>query len=301
MSTKTYASAKPDIGAEAGLEDWSAWLGRTETAEEEISAWRVAALAATLDCVEAPRAGMALPPGWHWLFFNPVCRRSELGSDGHPRRGGFLPPITLPRRMWAGGRLTYHAPLSIGEEASRTSEILKIETKTGQSGALVFVTVRHTISSWGQCCIEEEQDIVYRPAAAAGTAPALLKTRAPGNAALSEEVNPDSTLLFRYSAVTFNGHRIHYDQAYAIEQEGYPGLVVHGPLTATLLQDLAVRARPASRLARFSFRGAGPLIAGRPFRIEAAAADGKPDEIKLWAREKGGDLAMIATAAFENA
>ena len=143
-------------------EDFSTWIGRTETVTEEISAWRVAALAATLDWDAIPAAGKELPPAWHWLFFNPPVRRKELGVDGHPRRGGFLPPVALPRRMWAGGRLTYHAPLIVGAAASRTSEILKIENKSGQSGAMTFITVRHTISISGAICITEEQDIVYR-------------------------------------------------------------------------------------------------------------------------------------------
>ncbi|MCK6454760.1 MAG: MaoC family dehydratase N-terminal domain-containing protein [Alphaproteobacteria bacterium] len=279
-------------------EDWSAWIGRTETVVDTIAPRRVAALAATLDEDAAPGPGAALPPGWHWLFFNPAVRRRELGSDGHPRRGGFLPPIALPRRMWAGGRLRYDAPLTIGAEASRLSEIVKIDSKTGRSGALTFVTVRHTITEDGRRCIEEEQDIVYRspPPPDAGAPPrsAVLE-----GAEWSEEIWPDTTLLFRYSALTFNGHRIHYDQAYAVHEEGYSGLVVHGPLTATLLQGLAARARPAWRLARFSFRGLAPLLADRPFRIEAGSADGRPYELTLWARGADGSAAMEGTAVFE--
>lgn len=301
MSAETAAgSEQGGDHAPAAVEDWSAWIGRTETKVEDICPWRVAALAATLDCEAAPAAGAALPPGWHWLFFNPVARRSELGPDGHPRRGGFLPPVALPRRMWAGGRLTYRAPLPIGAEATRTSEILKVESKTGRSGTMVFVTVRHMVAAGGECCIEEEQDIVYRPPAAPGAAVAP-STPAPQGAAWSEEVLPDTTLVFRYSALTFNGHRIHYDQAYARGEEGYPGLVVQGPLTATLLQGLAGRARPAHRLRRFEFRGVAPLFVDRPFRIEAAVADGEPDQLALWARGGGGDLAMRAAATFGDA
>jgi 3-methylfumaryl-CoA hydratase len=299
MSTETLAGAEPQNSnaTSAAPDDWSAWVGRTETATEEISVWRVAALAATLDCDEPPVSGATLPPGWHWLFFNPVMQRRELGPDGHPQRGGFLPPITLPRRMWAGGRLIYHAPLTVGAEASRKSEILKIESKSGKSGTLTFVTVRHTLSIGGVPCIEEEQDIVYRSLSSSGTAPP--KMSAPERATWSEEVRPDTTLLFRYSALTFNGHRIHYDQDYALQEEGYPNLVVHGPLTATLLQGLAARAQPARRLVRFSFRGMAPLFVDRSFRIEAAIVDGKPNELTLWARGEGGDLAMQATAEFE--
>ncbi|TAK99218.1 MAG: acyl-CoA dehydrogenase [Rhodospirillaceae bacterium] len=282
----------------AASDDFSAWVGRTETVVEEISAGRVAALAATLDYDAAPAAGTGLPPGWQWLFFNPTVRRRELGSDGHPQRGGFLPPVTLPRRMWAGSRLIYHAPLLIGTEASRTSEILKVESKTGQSGTLTFVTVRHTHAMGGQRCIEEEQDIVYRSPPAPGAA-APPKKPAPERATWSEEIIPDTTLLFRYSALTFNGHRIHYDRPYAVGEEGYPDLVVHGPLTATLLQGLAVRAQPSRRLVRFSFRGLSPLFVSRSFRIEAALVEGKPNELALWARADDGDLSMQATAVFD--
>lgn len=277
-------------------ENWSAWIGRTETVIEKICAWRTAALAATFDWDDAPAEGARLPPGWHWLFFNPIARRRDLGLDGHPKRGGFLPPVALPRRMWAGGRITYHAPLLIGEEAHRVSEILKIESKEGKSGRLVFVTLRHTTSVRGDRRIEEEQDLVYRPHAAPGTASPSKPTE-PRRAQWSEQIYPDTTLLFRYSALTFNGHRIHYDQAYALEDEGYPDLVVHGPLTATLLQGFAVRLWPTRRLARFSFRGVAPLFANRSFRIEASTVEGNSDELALWAHGEGG-IAMQATAVF---
>ncbi len=279
------------------LQDFSAWVGRTETLTERTCPWRVAALAASLDLDHAPHAGDALPPAWHWLFFNPVARRRDLGHDGHPKRGGFLPPVSLPRRMWAGSRITYRAPLVVGADATRLSEILKIESKTGKSGALVFVTVRHMLSMEGKCCIDEEQDIVYRPAPPPGAA-APPNTPAPQRADVSEQVVPDATLLFRYSALTFNGHRIHYDRPYAADEEGYPGLVVHGPLIATFLQGLAVRAQPGRRLSRFDFRGISPLFADSPFFIEAARADDKPSELAVWARTEHGALATQATAHF---
>jgi 3-methylfumaryl-CoA hydratase len=277
--------------------DFSAWIGRTETMNETICPWRAAALAATLDWDGAPATGSALPPAWHWLFFNPVARRRALGTDGHPQRGGFLPPVSLPRRMWAGSRLTYHKPLAIGAEATRKSEILKIETKTGQGGALVFVTLRHSISTTAALCIEEEQDLVYRPAATPGAVPPPKKP-APQSSAWREEIRPDTTLLFRYSALTFNGHRIHYDKTYAQKDENYPDLVVQGPLTATLLQNFVTRTRPEWRLARFSFRGVTPLFVDRPFWIEAAEVEGKPGEISVWARDDEGALSMQASAVF---
>jgi len=278
-------------------EDWTAWVGRTETVTEDISPWRVGAFAASLDWERAPARGEALPPGWHWLFFNPTVRRSQVGPDGHPKRGGFLPPITLPRRMWAGGRVNYLAPIPVGADAAKHSEILKVESKSGKSGDLTFVTVRHVVEVDGVRCVDEEQDIVYRSPPLPG-APPPPKTPAPQGAQWSEEVAPDEVLLFRYSALTFNGHRIHYDQPYATSEEGYPGLVFHGPFTSTLLQDLAVRARPAMRLSQFSYRGAAPLFVDRAFRIEAAPVDGKPNELSLWAKDPDGNLAMPATAVF---
>jgi 3-methylfumaryl-CoA hydratase len=278
--------------------DFSAWVGRTETVTERICPWRVAALAAALDLDTAPSVGTALPPAWQWLFFNPVVRRREMGHDGHPKRGAFLPPITLPRRMWAGSRISYRAPFIVGADAERKSEILKIESKSGKSGALVFITVRHTYSADGECGIEEDQDIVYRPAPPPD-APAAPKTPAPEGADFAEQIVPDTTLLFRYSALTFNGHRIHYDQPYATNEEGYPGLVVHGPLIATLLQGLAVRAFCEKRLVRFSFRGIQPLFAGNPFRIGAARVEGNANELTVWARTEDGALATQATAYFE--
>lgn len=274
-------------------EDWAAWVGRSETVVEQIWAPRVAQLAAMLDLPRAPSEGEPLPPGWQWLFFNPAVRQSEVGEDGHPRRGGFLPPIELPRRMWAGSRLTCHAPLTIGGTAEKRTEIAAIESKTGRSGTLVFVTLRHTISQGRVIAIEEEQDLVYRAHPAPGD-PAPAGKPAP-RAQWSEPVHPDAPLLFRYSALTFNGHRIHYDAPYATEVEGYPALVVHGPLTATLLQGLAATARPGAQLATFAFRGLAPLFVDRTFHIEAAEGDAG---LSLWARNERGDIAMQASATF---
>lgn len=276
-------------------DDYSDAIGRTERKTALIAADRVEALASTLDLDTVPGGGM-LPPGWHWLFFNPFVRRSELGQDGHPRRGGFLPDVKLPRRMWAGGRLVYHAPLPIGVTASKESEIAKIATKDGSAGKLVFVTVRHTISHDGQVCVEEDQDIVYREAPAPGS-PKLKVSPAPEGAEWSEAVIPDPVLLFRYSSLTSNGHRIHYDQPYAKDEEGYRDLVVHGPLIATLLQGLAVRCRPEARLFRFDFRAMAPLFVDRGFHVEASrSAEG--NSLVLWARGPDGELTMRAEAAF---
>ncbi|WP_108660118.1 acyl-CoA dehydrogenase [Acuticoccus kandeliae] len=270
-------------------------IGRTERLSAVISPEKVDALAATLDLDTATASIDTLPPGWHWMFFNPFVRRSSLGVDGHPKRGGFLPNVSLPRRMWAGGRLTYRAPLPIGVLATRESTILDVSSKDGRSGRLVFVKVGHRISYDGTLAIEEEQDIVYREAQAGPMAPPKPNT-APDGAAWSEEVVPDTVLLFRYSALTANGHRIHYDRPYAIEEEGYPDLLVHGPLIATFLQGFAGRCHPDAPLHTFAFRGMSPLFCSNPFRIEARA--GEAGGLALWARGPHGELAMQADATF---
>jgi 3-methylfumaryl-CoA hydratase len=275
---------------------YETWIGREEECGERILASVVKAMAATLDLERSPQAGEALPPGWQWLFFNPVARRSALGSDGHPRRGGFLPPIELPRRMWAGSRIRYLADLPIDAQATRRSRIQKIENKTGKSGSLSFLTVQHTISCDGTLCISEEQDLVYREATPPGTTTAPARQRYHGVPQWSRDFEPDTTQLFRYSALTFNGHRIHYDQVYARDAEGYPDLVVHGPLTATLLQQFALEHGAGRPLARFDFRGMTPLFVGRAFQLEGRQID--DGAIMLWARGPDGELAMSATAAF---
>ncbi|MDM0065481.1 MaoC family dehydratase N-terminal domain-containing protein [Variovorax sp. J31P207] len=275
---------------------YDAWIGREEERTQRILAPAVQAMAATLGLDRSPAAGDPLPPGWQWLFFNPAAPRGELGIDGHPKRGGFLPPIELPRRMWAGSRLRYLAGLPVDAEATRRSRIQKVENKVGKRGSLWFVTVEHTTTCAGRTCIVEEQDIVYREATPPGAAAPVVQ-RHDGEAQWGRDFEPDTTLLFRYSALTFNGHRIHYDQAYARHEEGYRDLVVHGPLTATLLQQLALEHGGGRRLAAFEFRGVSPLFVDRAFRLEGQAlADGS---LALWARGPDGELAMSATAAFD--
>ncbi len=275
---------------------YEAWIGREEESTERISASVASAMAATLDLDRAPGVGEALPPGWQWLFFNPVVRRSGLDVDGHPRRGGFLPPVDLARRMWAGSRTRYLAALPVEASATRRSRILSIENKSGKRGALTFVTVEHTISSNGTPCICEEQDIVYREATPPGATAAAPAERHAGVAQWSRSFQPDTPLLFRYSALTFNGHRIHYDQNYARSVEGYPDLVVHGPLMATLLQQLAVEHGGGRPLARFDFRGMTPVFVGRAFQLEGRHAE--DGALALWVRGPEGELAMSASAAF---
>ena len=274
------------------------WVGRTERRVDTVTAAPLAGLAATLDRADAePLPGTPMAPLAHWLFFLPVARQSEIGADGHALRGGLLPPVALPRRMWAGGRLTFHHALNVGDEMLRTSTITKVDAKTGRSGALVFVTVRHEITSAAGLALTEEQDIVYRDhpvgsKVASAVVPAPLQ--APTAAAFSRRITPDPVLLFRYSALTFNGHRIHYDRPYVTEVEGYPGLIVHGPLIATLLVDLLRREQPDARLRAFTFKAASPLFDIHPFTLcGKRGADGQVD---LWARNHLGHLAMHARA-----
>jgi 3-methylfumaryl-CoA hydratase len=269
------------------------WVGRTETNDARVNATTANAMAATLDRPFAFGAGSSLPPLWHWAYFWSAVPASEIGPDGHPQRGGFLPPVPLPRRMWAGGRLTFGAPLPVEAQARRTSQVMSVNTKTGATGNLVFVTVKHELSHEGQLCVTEEHDIVYRdmPQPGAASGGAIFGA----GAAWSREITPDPVLLFRYSALTFNGHRIHYDRSYVTEVEGYPGLVVHGPLIATLLADLLQRNMPQARMASFSFRAVGSIFDIEPFKV-----CGRPDPdgktVHLWAQNLRGELAMQAEA-----
>lgn len=268
------------------------WIGKTEVRSDIVTAGQVVALSATLDREDPePQPGDPLPPLWHWLFFLDRHRASELGPDGHARRGGLLPPIPLPRRMWAGSRFEFHHPLRVGDQMTRETRVIDIKEKAGRSGPLVFVVVRHEISNAGGLAVAEEHDIVYRD-----HGPGAPSQPAPADATWERSIQPDDVLLFRYSALTFNGHRIHYDRRYATEVEGYPGLVVHGPLIATFLMDLLRRNQPTANVARFSFRAVSPLFDTAPF-----AVCGKPDgkTIALWAKDAAGNLAMSAEAGLK--
>lgn len=269
------------------------WIGRTETVQDTATVVPLQALSATLDRDDAPsQAGDAVPPCWHWLYFLPVHRQSEIGPDGHPKRGGFLPPVPLPRRMWAGSRLEFVAPLQVGQSLARTSRIEDVRMKEGRTGPLVFVKVRHEIRGDGLLSINEEHDIVYRGLPQPGEA-APTPTAAPDDAQWSRRIVPDDVLLFRYSALTFNGHRIHYDRRYVTETEGYPGLVVHGPLIATLLLDLLRRELPHAEVKAFSFRAVKPLFDIADFQV-CGRRDGDKT-VQLWARNAEGQLAMDAS------
>jgi len=276
------------------IADLARWIGRQEEASDTLTPTPIAALAATLDRDDPqPRCGDALPPLAHWLYFLPLHRQSELGPDGHAKRGGFLPPVALPRRMWAGGRLAFLHPLRIGSAVTRTSTIVDVRHKAGRSGDLVFVLVRHEIHDGDGLALTEEHDIVYRDALQPGIA-APAGVRATTRAAWQRVIVPDDVLLFRYSALTFNGHRIHYDRRYVTQVEGYPGLVVHGPLQATLLLDLVRRELPAATVAGFDFRALRPIFGSAPLRV-CGCRQGDQD-ISLWIEDAEGFVAMQGTA-----
>ena len=274
------------------------WIGRTETVEDIATATPYAALSATLDQADfqRPPPGTPLPCLWHWLYFLPIYAQSEIGPDGHAKRGGFMPPVPLPRRMWAGSDFAFHAPLLMGDALSRTSTIIDVKEKSGRSGSLMFVKVRHEIRRNGSAAVAltEHHNIVYRAAPEADDV-APPPQAAPLQSAWERTIVPDDVLLFRYSALTFNGHRIHYDRQYVTEVEGYPGLIVHGPLIATLLMDLLRRQQPDAKVLRFEFKAVRPTFDIHPFSVHGQpSADGKT--VHLWGRDHEGWLTMDATA-----
>ena len=272
-------------------DDFSDWVGRSEELTDVLEPARSNALRAALGDSEAGSVGDRLPLLHHWLYFWNVQPPAGLGLDGHPAKGGFLPPVPLPRRMWAGGRLRFHQPLTLGERVTKLSTISKVEAKSGKSGNLVFVTVEHRLSGEQGLAIVEEQDLVYREPAAPGSVAAPAADATAPDAAWHSEMRPDTVLLFRYSALTMNGHRIHYDLPYARDEEAYPALVVHGPLQATLLADLA-RRHLGKPLATFDFRGMSPAFAGAGLHV-CGEPDG--DGARLWTQQ-GATRNMTATA-----
>lgn len=264
-----------------------AWIGRSEETRDVADAGPIRRLAALLDHAAAPWPPGVLPPLGHWLYFLSEAPQSTLSADGHPTRGGFLPPIDLPRRMWAGGRVEFRAPIPFGAQMIRRSTIADVTAKSGSTGPMVFVVVRHEISVGGEVALAEEHDIVYR---ALSSAPAPARPAPPAaEPDWRREAAPGPVELFRYSALTFNSHRIHYDRDYATGVEGYPGLVVHGPLIATLLVDNFLRWRPQAPIARFVYRAKSPLFDGTRFDLCAKAT---PDGARLWAQAQGAPVAM---------
>jgi 3-methylfumaryl-CoA hydratase len=274
-------------------EDFRAWIGRSETTADPLGPVQAQSAQAMLDDPgPVLAAGDALPPLWHWFHFLPRAPQAALDTDGHPQRGGFLPPIPYPRRMFAGARLQWHRPLRIGTPAKRQATVRDVVLKSGKSGSLAFVTVGLRFMQDGALCVEEEQDIVYREPGGPVAAPVATSWPSVPEGSWTRVLQPDSRLLFRFSALTFNAHRIHYDRGYAQAVEGYPGLVVHGPLTALLLAQEAQRAakRP---LRAFSFRGVAPLFDLGPLRLV-----GRPqgDSVELQAQGPDGRPGVLASA-----
>ena len=264
------------------------WTPTEERRTDQLVAAPLNRLAALFDHDGAHWPRGALPPLAHWLYFLPDDPQAMLADDGHPRRGAFLPPVDAPRRMWAGGRVTFHAALPIRASATRRSIVTDVSEKWGRSGKLTFVTVRHEIHVADSLALTEEQDLVFR--AAAG--PAMLAQPDARIPAATRDLVPDITTLFRFSALTFNAHRIHYDRPYARQVEGYPDLVVHGPLQAILLVDHLLRERPGSALTHFSYRGVRPMFADRALQLNLA--DGAL--VELWTTDPDGCTGMDARA-----
>jgi 3-methylfumaryl-CoA hydratase len=266
--------------------NFDAWVGRADTQTDIVTPWLVSAFCATIGAEDG-----LVPNGLHWCLAPPAVPMNEIGVDGHPARGGFLPPVPLPRRMWAGGRLQFHFPLQTGDAVERRSTIKSVTIKEGRTGTLCFIVVSHEIHSSRGLAISEEQDIVYRGLSVGPIAPAP-REEAAVIASIERQMEPSPVLLFRYSALTFNGHRIHYDRPYAVNEEGYSGLVVHGPLQACLLLDLARRMKPEKGVESFSFRAVSPLIDLGPFFLRGRTAG--DDAAALWVADEDGGTHMRA-------
>ncbi|RFB06256.1 FAS1-like dehydratase domain-containing protein [Parvularcula marina] len=268
---------------------WDDWIGKTERREEQLDPARARALQAAMGHEPNLEAGDPLPPLFHWIYFWEPTQPEQTGADGHPKRGLFLPPIPAPRRMWASGKIRFHAELLLGEIVQKQSTIEVIKQKQGRTGPLTFVTVRHVLTIEDMPVLEEDQVIVYREAGAAG--PDKREEVPLPETDFMRQIDPDTVLLFRYSALTLNSHRIHYDRPYAMVEEGYEGLVVHGPLQATLLADLVSR-HVSSPLEAFEFKGVAPAFDGRPLTLNGYERDGNVDLVA----QQSGHATMTAKA-----
>ncbi len=292
--------ANPPANTPTNLDDWQP---AAEVSTDVVTPVAAAALHGLFDAPgDAPTTGDPIPPLWHWLAFLPRAPQRELGPDGHPRLGGFMPPVTLPRRMFAGARVQFTAPLLVGAPLERRATVVSVEEKSGRSGSLVFVKVRHELSSDGCLGLVEEQDIVYReptpptpPGPPASGAPGSGDGGPEGQWSWEDELAIDPRLLFRFSALTYNTHRIHYDRAYATGIEGYPGLVVHGPLQAVALAELCRRNRPDEPLATFRFRAVRAAFDDGPLQLRGRMDD---EVVVLAAADHHGTITMEAEATF---
>jgi 3-methylfumaryl-CoA hydratase len=272
------------------------WIGRTTEASDIVTAQLVKGLRATLfQEIGEPKAGDAAPFTTHWCLAQPVFPMSQLSQDGHPSRGGFLPPVPLPRRMWAGGELQFLDTLRVGDEPKRSSRISDVTMKTGSTGTLCFVSVEHEVTTPRGTAIRERQDIVYREMSSTPQAASAKPATPPPAAQHSETHMADPVLLFRYSALTFNGHRIHYDRDYVTKVEGYPGLIFHGPLQATFIVELAAKLHDGKPPKKFSYRGLQPLFEGSEFSINANQTD---NGMELWTANSAGQPTMKGTATW---
>jgi 3-methylfumaryl-CoA hydratase len=281
-------SEKPD------LDHLRQWIGRSNEASDVVTAQLVRGLRATLFMeIGTPKPGDAAPFTAHWCLAQPVYPMSELGPDGHPTRGGFLPPVPLPRRMWAGGELEFFEPLRVGDEMTRTSRISDVTMKTGSTGVLCFVSVEHVVTTPRGKALRERQDIVYRDVST-GTVPAKASP-SPPVAQHRESHMADPVLLFRYSALTFNGHRIHYDRDYVTGVEGYPGLIFHGPLQAAFIVELAAKLHGGAAPKKFVYRGVQPLFEGGEFSVNANETGAG---MELWTANSAGQPTMKGTATW---
>lgn len=272
------------------------WVGKQETKEDDISLFPAQALSAALDNDNLPQKGDELPPFWEWMYFLPTPKASATGADGHPDKGGFLPPVPLPRRMWAAGEVELVKPLIIGQPATRLSTIESVELKSGSTGVLVFVNVRHEISQNGELCINQVQNIVYREQ------PTERAELPPGKPASNESdfsklITPDPVLLFRFSALTYNGHRIHYDRNYAVDEELYSALVVHGPLLVTLLLELKRNNVTGKKLKSFKFRAMRPTFDDNAFTVSGKV---EGNDLSLWSADHDGFSCMSIKAQLED-
>ncbi|RLQ87912.1 FAS1-like dehydratase domain-containing protein [Notoacmeibacter ruber] len=265
--------------SELDMEVLNGWVGRSEVAEDTVTPGLIERFRATLGpWLFRGEQVDTLPLGGHWCLAPPSAPLGALGPDGHPERGGFLPPVPFENRMWAGGALSFHGPVAANDRVVRASRIAKITPKRGRSGPLVFVSVEHAYHVGDRLAVEERQDLVYRPLHKSSVAKGE-GGEGPGPA---DAFTGDPVTLFRYSALTFNGHRIHYDYPYATREEGYAGLVVHGPLQATLLMNAAAERLKTGAL-RFEYRGLAPLIVGQPVSIDA-------EDDRLWLKKSDGTI-----------
>jgi 3-methylfumaryl-CoA hydratase len=279
------------------IDQYESWVGKKETTEALVTSYQADALTATLDRQDPPyKEGDEIPPGWHLFYIREVVRLEDTAPDGHPKRGDFMPPINLPRRMWAGTKATYHKPIHIGEMIRKVTTIDAVTPKVGRTGKLVFLSLKHEIFGESGLSVTELQDVVYREEAKPGTNPVSPPTP-PGQAVWSRDIHPTPVLLFRFSALTMNSHRIHYDHKYVTEVEHYPGLLVHGPLTLTLLMDLFRREMPGTTLRTFNVRAVSPLYDIHDFRVQGCLNEDKRTA-QLWAVNHNGGLAMSADAGF---